>query len=266
MKKFLSKTILASALITSANAGAILDVEFGGGMWAAGKPTGQITSSGTVVDLANEAKLESSNNMYAWAVIDHPIPVIPNIRVEHTALKTSGTNSAGLTVGSFSVNNSVNTELDLTHTDFIGYWGIPFGTWLPFIDELDFGLGAKVFTGSLTAADTLGVVTPYDKAFNAAVPYGYGKLRIAPPLMMGAGIEGEVKYLTIDVGSLKTNFIEYIIKADWGITLPIPALDIKPGIEVGYRNMSLDVDAGSTANADIGFSGIFFGAYAKFGL
>lgn len=263
MKKYLSSLAISAMLATAVNAGAILDLEVGGGVWSTGKPTGTVETSGFDFDAQDEMKLDStSDNMYAWAVIDHPIPIVPNIRVEQVTLKSSGTNSS-LSVG--PINGDVDSELDLSNTDVILYWGVPFATWAPFIDELDFGLGAKMFSGGLTM-DNGTVGDLIDQSFSGGmVPYAYGKLRIEPPFMMGIGLEGEIKTMSVDAGSLTATFNETIVKADWGYMFPLPILDIEPGLELGYRNMSLDIDS-SDLTTNVGFSGIFFGAYAKFGL
>lgn len=269
MKKLIAKTALVSMLISSAQAGAIVDIEVGGGIWATGAPTGSMTAKGSVIDFADTTDLGSASNSYIWAVIDHAIPVIPNIRVERTTLKSTGQKDSTFNIPNvITATGTLDTELDLTHTDFIAYWGLPFGTWLPFIDELDFGLGAKVFDGSIDMAVSASgiVLDSYKESLPFAVPYGYAKLRIEPPLLFGIGFEGELKYLSLEAGSFKSNFTEYIVKADWGMMFPLPILDIKPGIEIGYRNMSLDIDAGSAGEADVGFSGIFFGLYGKFGI
>ena len=260
MKNLFTKIALTTALITTAQAGAILDLEIGGGSWSTNAPTGTLETSGVQFDLQNEANLGStSDNTYVWVVVDHLIPIVPNIRIEQTTLKSVGSktvNIAGL------IDGDIDTELDMTHTDYIAYWGVPFGTWLPFIDELDFGLGAKVFSGSLSMTDSLGIADPVEETFNnIPVPYGYGKLRVEPPLIMGIGLEAELKYLSLDA----LVFNETIVKADWGFTAPLPIMDIEAGVEVGYRTMSLNVDA-SSLKTDIGFDGIFFGVYGKFGI
>ena len=259
MRKLLTKVAIVTSLATAAQAGGIVDLEIGGGNWSTGAPTGIIETSGIDVDLATQANLGTSDNFYMWAVIDHAIPVIPNIRIEQTSLKSEGTkniNIAGL------INGNIDTTLDMSHTDYIAYWGIPFATWLPFIDELDIGFGAKVFDGSLSMVDTLGLATPVNEAYSdVPVPYGYGKLRVQPPMLMGVGFEGEIKYISYDASS----FSEVIAKIDWGFLAPLPVLDIEAGVELGYRSMSLNVDT-SDLKADIAFDGIFFGVYGKFGI
>ena len=268
IKKMLLKVALVSTLISSANAGAVLDLEVGGGMWSTSAPTGYLEVTGVDVDLATEANLGStSDNMYMWVVIDHPIPLIPNLRVEQTTLKSTGTKSYTTGIADlFTYTGDVDTELDLSNSDFILYWGVPFATWAPFIDELDFGLGVKVFNGSLVMTENLTGSSLADESIdNAPLPYLYGKLRVEPPFMFGIGVEAELKYLSIDTSSYVTNFNETIIKLDWGLEAPLPILDIEAGIEAGYRTMSFDIDA-SALKTDVEFNGIFFGVYGKFGI
>jgi len=263
MKKYLSSLAISAFLVTAANAGAVIDVEVGGGSWSTDAPTGTVDTTLGVFDLQDEAKLGStSDNTYVWAVIDHPVPIVPNVRIEQVTLKSSGTNS--YTVGAFT--GSVDSELDLSNTDFILYWGVPFATWAPFIDELDIGIGVKSFSGGILMEETLTGNSLIDESFSGGmVPYAYGKLRIEPPFMMGIGIEGEIKHISYDAGSVEATFNETIIKADWGYLFPLPILDIEPGIEFGYREMSIDIDS-SDITTDVGFKGLFFGAYAKFGI
>lgn len=264
MKNIFTKVALVTALMSTAYAGAILDLEVGGGMWSTSAPTGMVKTGGQEVDLGSEAALTStSDNMYAWAVVDHLVPIVPNLRIEQVTLKSSGTKnlSAGLPP-LITFIGDVDTDLDMSNTDFIAYWGVPFATWLPFLDELDFGLGVKAFSGSLLMSENISGDDLVNTSFSgAAIPYGYAKLRVEPPLFMGIGLEGELKTISYDTSS----FNEIILKADWGLTAPLPILDIEAGVEVGYRTMSLVIDS-ADLKTDIGFDGIFFGVYGKFAI
>jgi len=263
-KKLLAKVALVSVLASSSYAGAIIDLEVGGGVWSTGAPTGTFEAdagNGAVsFDLANQTNLTStSDNTYLWAVLDHPIPIVPNIRIEQTTLKSVGTKTVNITN---LISGDIDTTLDLSSVDYIAYWGVPFATWLPFLDELDFGIGGKFFTGSLSMKDSSGVSDPYEQSFDGAtLPYGYGKVRVEPPFMFGIGLEGELKYISYS----SSTFSEFMVKADWGMTAPIPAIDIEAGLEVGYRTISLDIDE-SELKTNVDFDGVFFGIYAKFGI
>ena len=268
-KKLLTTLAVVSGLASSASAGAIIDVEVGGGMWATDVPTGKITTSGVDVDLTNQANLgETSDNMYMWAVLDHPIPIVPNIRIERVSLKSAGNTNFGNIPSGLGFTGSpatVATTLDLSNTDVIAYWGVPFATWLPFMDEVDFGLGVKAFNGSLMMQDNVSATAAVNTSFDGAVvPYAYGKLRVKPPFMLGVGLEAELKYIESTDG-VEAKFSEMILKADWGFVAPLPLLDIEAGLEAGYRSMSLNVDS-SELKTDIEFNGIFFGLYGKFGI
>lgn len=269
LKGLVSTLAIVSGLASSVHAGAIMDIEIGGGLWSTATPEGKITTSGIAVDLATQANLtQTTDNMYAWAVLDHAIPIVPNIRIEQVSLKSVGTTTlanipAGLGLDVTALN--VNTTLDMSNADLIAYWGVPFATWLPFMDEVDFGLGVKMFNGSLVMQDNISATAAVDQSFNGAiVPYVYAKLRVEPPFILGIGLETELKYIE-STDAVKAKFSEIIVKADWGFEAPLPVLDIEAGLEIGYRAMSLNVDS-SELKTDIGFNGIFFGIYGKFGI
>ncbi len=268
VKKLLAKVALVTTLASTSYAGAIIDVEVGGGMWSTNEPTGTLEVSNVEFDLVKQAGLSStSDNTYIWAVFDHAVPIVPNLRIEQVTLKSSGTKAiTGGIDGLYTTSGAVDSELDLSNTDFILYWGVPFATWIPFMDEVDFGIGAKTFSGSLTMVESATGSTLVNEDLSGAfVPYAYGKLRVEPPLMLGVGLEAELKYLSVDVGSVTSDFSEVIVKADWGLTAPLPVIDIEAGFEVGYRMMSLDVDS-SDLKTVVDFDGIFFGLYGKFGI
>ena len=253
LKKILFKILILTSISPSIYAGAVLDIEIGGGLLQTDAPTGTFSNKFTKTNVLNTAKLSSTDdNTYSWLVIDHSIPMLPNIRLEQTALKSIGN------------NNSIKTTLDMSHSDVIAYWGIPFSTWLPFIDEFDIGAGVKSLDGSMLIANSNSTV--YSQSFDGTtIPYAYTKLRIEPGFIEGLGIEAEVKYMQ-SVNDLFTASInESSIKVDWGIMAPLPIIDMQAGIELGYKSMSLNIDS-SEITTDIEFNGIFFGLYGKFGI
>ena len=256
MKKILTGLAVATALSTASFAeSVIVDLSVGGGSISYDKPTVTFgDSKATTFDLA----LDEPSDSYMWAQFDHAIPIIPNIRIEETTMKFSGTASAAVTFNAGTVSTTGTSTLDLSNKDFIAYWGVPFSTWIPMIDEADFGIGVKKFDGLL---DVAGVAL--NENIDGTIPYGYAKLHISPPFMFGIGIEAEIK--TISAGGVSFN--ESIYKLDWSAEAPIPVIDLEVGIEGGIRNFTFTIDPdGADAYADLDFSSVFFGVFAKFGI
>ena len=256
MKKILTSLAVASALSTAAFAeSVIVDFSAGGGSISMDQPTVTFGDSAvTTFDLT----LDEPSQSYTWAQFDHALPIIPNIRIEQVSMKYTGTATAAVSFNGGTVDTTGTSTLDLSNQDIIAYWGVPFSTWLPMIDEADFGIGLKTFDGLL---DVAGV--SLNESIDGVLPYGYAKLHISPPFLGGLGFEAEIK--TISGGG--ASFNETILKADWSIEAPIPVIDLEIGIEGGHRSTTLKYDAdGSDAFMDLEFTGIFFGLFAKFGI
>ena len=257
MKKILISLAAASALSTAAFAeSVIVDLSVGAGSISMDKPTFAI---GDAEATSLKMALDEPSQSYTWAQFDHAIPVVPNIRIEQSELKYSGTASTAGTFNGIGVSISDTATVDLSNQDIIAYWGVPFSTWLPMIDEADFGIGVKEFDGKITVSTTGAV----DETVDAMIPYGYAKLHITPPFLGGLGFEAELKVISGGGAS----FNETILKADWSVEAPIPVIDLAIGLEAGYRSTTFSYDAdGSDAYIDLEFTGIFFGAFAKFGI
>ena len=255
MTKILTSLAVASALSTAAFAESlVVDFSAGGGSISMDKPTFAVGDAETT---AVTMALDEPSQSYTWAQFDHFVPIVPNIRIEQTAMKYTGTASTTGTFNGFTVTGTEASTVDLSNQDIIAYWGVPFSTWLPMIDEADFGIGVKTFDGKITVAGAV------DETIDAMLPYGYAKLHISPPFMAGLGFEAEIKV----VSGGGATFNESIYKIDWSVEAPIPVIDLEIGLEGGYRSTTFKYDAdGTDAFIDVEFTGIFFGLFAKFGI
>lgn len=255
MKKILTGIAVLSALSTAAFAeSVILDLSVGGGSISMDQPTAAFGDS-EALKITNT--LNEPTQSYTWAQFDHAIPIVPNIRIEQTEMKYTGTASTTGTFNGTAITASTVSGVDLTNQDFIAYWGVPFSTWIPMIDEADFGFGVKQFDGTITVTGAV------DEVIDFMLPFGYAKLHITPPFLGGLGFEAEIK--VISGGGVTFN--ESIFKADWSVEAPIPVIDLEVGIEAGYRSTVIAYDAdGTDAFLDFEFTGVFFGIFAKFGI
>ena len=253
MKKLLTKVVLATALCTTAQAGALVDLKAGYDLYPSVTPSGTISG----IDIVSGAGVSKAEQTGYYVEFEHFIPLIPNVKFEERTLTFTGT--ATVNIPNTVITASSPSIFSWDHQDAIFYWGVPFSTWLPMIDAADFGFGLKL--GNMLA----GITNVSETKFPLGAPYGYARLHITPPLLFGLGFEAEVKYISATYKSAELSFAEYVIKADWFLEAPIPVIDIALGVEAGYRTTSLKATIDSAA-FNLGFEGVFFGVVGKFGI
>ena len=93
MKKILTSLATLGALATTANAD-FIRTEIGGGLWMQ-EPSGVISgttagSLGSTITYTDNSIKNNTDQNYIWAYIKHPLPIIPNLRLEYTALDNAG--------------------------------------------------------------------------------------------------------------------------------------------------------------------------------
>jgi outer membrane protein len=244
MKKFLFSTLILLLPLTSM-ADTVFGLKIGGGSWNH-TPTGTITSSvggvGSSADLKDDLKLGSKSEGYAYISIEHPIPLIPNIKISQTTLTSSGSGSVttafNFNGSTYSASTAVATQLELSQSDVILYYEL-----LDNVLSFDIGLDAKTITGKA-------VVNTQSSTFSATVPLFYLAAEIALPANFAIGAE-------VSTISLSGNAINDVIAKVSYTT------DFLLGVEVGVRNQSYKVDV-DNVKADIGFNGVFAGVFFKF--
>lgn len=251
----MKKTATAIALVlASTNVAALPLVDFwaGGYSWnTAYKGDISATASGEPFDLSleNTLQLEDSDNNVIWAAFEHPIPVVPNIQIRQTTLETTGMGSIDKSFEfggeTYSGNVTLDSNVNLNHTDLTLYWGLP----LPVL-TVDFGLNIRQFDGEL--AINTGVAK-----LDAPIPMAFARVGGYLPFT-GLSVMAEANY----IGYGETNHMDYQVVARYTIPM-IPVLDIN--VEAGYRAFQLNIDPtdfggdSDDLTADIDMSGIFLG-------
>jgi outer membrane protein len=254
MKKILTTIATLTTLTTAANAD-FLRIEAGAGMWNQTN-VGYISyedDETSATDTSNEVEIATN---YVWAYIKHPIPILPNIRLEYSEIKSEGYLTG--TYKGFDIPAGTNfpTTLEMTQIELIPYYNILDNT---FWVTVDLGIDIKFMdytaTGSLDAIVTN--ATLYDESGSFIAPLPYLRARTQLPFM-DIGLEAIVKY-----GSLDGNtFSDMNIKVDYTFDF-IPV--VQPGIEIGYRQIIMDAKSDDgTSVIDLDFSGLYFGVMARF--
>jgi len=232
MKKLLAIAITAATPMM-AQADLLFTVEAGASMWNA-EATGTVeSSSNTSFDLEDTLGIDSESNNVLFASFEHPIPVLPNIKIMKTDLDLAG---------------DANSQIDLSHTDLTMYWGVPLP--IPYVD-INFGLTARQFDG--------GIVVPgaIDEKLDFTMPMGYLNVDIGTPF--GIYARADLNALSFDGNGVTDTEIAL------GYTLPIPLVDVN--LEAGHRAISLTTDKDTVdVETDIDVSGMFFGLNVSIGL
>ncbi len=257
MSKLLSGILLAGLLGFNAQAD-VIRVEMGAGIWQ-NELSGTITStdtSGLITETFDTELLGYSeeNKGYLWMFIKHPIPILPNLRLEYASIDYSGTSTQSFDYQGVTYQTNTKSDTTLDQFDIIMYYNILDNTaWT----TLDLGLDVKIIQSEFNAVDSLTSVEVHEKE-TLPVPMAYARLRFELPL--DVGVEGMVKY----VAYKNSKVMDYVIKADYTLTDILP-IDI--GLEVGYRFQKLDIDGDDFSidtSADVEVDGIFAGAVVRF--
>jgi len=250
MKRSFYALTCAAVLASSAMAD-FARVEMGAGVWSQ-TPKGEAsyTDNGANGRYVSDEKEE--NSAYVWALVKHPIPIVPNLRLEYVSIEDDGK-----ATGQFKDFNigAVSTTLsyEMKQYDIIPYYNILDNTaWI----TLDLGLDIKVVDLSYTAAP-LAPFTGYSDSVTFAVPLLYVRGRVEIPAT-NIGIEADIKYVSTGDSTV------YDARAKVDYTLDFFPV-IKPALEVGYRVQKLDIDEDDVdAKADIDFSGVYAGLMVRF--
>ena len=259
MKKLL--TALAGfvmfAMTVSADFGR---VEMGAGVWD-NKPSGALTyvEDNTGVNGSYTSDEKSNSSAYVWLLIKHPIPILPNLRVEYTTLKDEGKASGSFE--DFKIEDIASGAIDMTQYDAVLYYNILDNlAWT----TLDLGIDVKFIdtkfdaSGSLDLADGAGFVnTSYSVSETLALPMIYARVRVEIPAT-NIGIEADGKYVTYEDSTVS----DYRVKIDYTFDF-VPV--IQPAIEVGYRVQKFELSYNDDqTKLDLDFSGVYAGLMLRF--
>jgi len=261
MSKILSGLLFFGLLGASAQAD-LIRVEAGAGVWQ-NEFSGTITSkdlAGTGFDTFDTDLLNYSKESkgYIWAYIKHPVPILPNLRLEYAAVDYSGTSTQDFTYQGVTYQANAQTDTTLNQFDIIMYYNILDNTaWT----TIDLGLDVKIIESKFNAngLDPLNQPITVNESETLPVPMAYARGRVEIP-GTDLGIEGNVKYTAYK----NSKVMDYALKVDYTL---VDILPVDVGLEVGYRFQQLDIDGTDFSidtTADVEIDGVFAGAVIRF--
>lgn len=184
--------------------------------------------------------------------LEHPVPVLPNIRLRHTALQGNDTRSVGVLefAGHTYLAKDVNLDVDLTSTDLVLYYEV-----LDNLVSVDVGLAAKWVKGNVVARETTGLQR-HEVSLDDVLPMAYlaagGKLPLTGLSVKAelAGVSYQGNRLTDVQAEIQYTFMDN------------PAVDA--GLKLGYRQMSATLEDIENTDADLDFKGPYLGLALHF--
>ena len=235
MRAFIA--LITLACIGSAQADTLLGIYAGVGTWKQDY-SGDAPAFGTTVDLEDDLGFTDETNNILYAALEHGVPVLPNIRVQHSNISIDADNMLSRTIDfngvTFPLNETIATELDLTQTDLVLYYEI-----LDNVFSLDVGLAVRWVDGYFDIASS---VDSTRAEFKGVLPMLYGKVRVDLPFS-GFWLGAEAQGLGYDGSQL----FDANVQLGWESPIGL-------GLEAGWRTYRLeldDVDDFSDASIDV---------------
>ena len=254
MKKIVS-ALASTALLTTLLNADFTRVEMGGGVWE-NTPSGTLSYEDGAASGNYVSDEKSNTSAYAWLMVKHPIPVIPNLRLEYTSLEDEG--DASGTFQDFTINGAARGDIAMTQYDAILYYNILDNT--PWI-TLDVGVDVKFIDLDFTATGNLNIDGMSSNSYTVnetlPLPMGYVRARVEIP-GTDIGLEADAKYITYDGSTVS----DYRVKVDYTLDF-VPV--VQPALEVGYRAQKFDLTYDDDrTNLELDFSGFYAGLMLRF--
>lgn len=213
---------------------------------------GDVADGGEKVDLDSTLDLESQTGISAWARFEHPVPFLPDLKLEffHVAPSGEADLTASFKFGDkvFPVGAVLDTDLNLNMADLTLYWHVPLvQTVSASIFDITFGLTGRLISGDIslkTEPFGLSEIKAKDD-FLALLPMGHLGVRVWP-----------VKWLAFEGGAEGMGWDGQYWWDFYG------AVHLSPWTEnfffgVGYRHTGVDVDDLVGFDLDVKASGVF---------
>lgn len=267
-------TLQASELFTySPQANDTTGLYLGGQIWQ-NEANGSFGEKDTLVDL----NLGKEQQSYYFVAVEHPFSFLPNVRIAHTSLETSGkthsTQTISVTPNAITHTSIIDTDIEdsvnISYLDYTLYFEL-FNNGL---FSFDLGVTARDFDGAITVTEATTTVsnwqdiygTPYTatKYDNSVAkintddiePMLYVATNIRLPLT-GLSIFGQGDFLLRDERTI----------SDYQVGLSYDLVDSRVmdlTVTLGYRVAKMEFEGVDNLYTELEFKGASLGMIARF--
>jgi len=239
-KGLLLATIILFLSSVNTKAETLTGISVSAGSWQT-ETAGDVSHVGPNINLQDDLDIDDQKNAVFSFSFEHLFYAIPNIKIQRANLDTqsskiltSDINFGGMT---YLTNSSVNSQVDLSHTDYIVYYEL-LDNWL----SLDLGMTVMNFDGKIQLQSANQVS---DVALDEYIPAVYGKVNLALPTT-GMSIGAESSSLAYGDNSIT----DYKIYLGWETNSTF-------GAEVGYHSFNADWEDLDSSDGDVSFDGYY---------
>lgn len=245
LRSCLSASLLSVLCATALPAAAdtVFGVYAGVATWQQ-EASGNVASGITDLDVEDDLGMDDDSNNMFYIALEHPIPTLPNIRVQHAEIKLGGDNVLSRSIefngNSFALAEQVATDIDLSQSDAVLYYEV-----LDNYLTLDLGLAARYVDGYVEVSST---TTNASAEFSGVIPMLYAQARVDLPLT-GFWLGAQAQGVAYDGNQL----LDANAQVGWESPIGL-------GVELGYRAFKLELDQfDEVDSAEIDIDGVYFG-------
>ena len=252
------KNIYLTAALSLACAAPLAQADVILGLYA-GAEAWQAKSKGSFAQNSNLQNFNFEDEMFTsfYVALEHPVPLIPNIKIKHNELEIMG--ETMLTSGFqfedtvFQIGTTASTVADFTHNDLILYYEI-------FDNDLisiDLGINAKQFDGTILVegAEQAGKAS-VSTEFSGYVPMAYAAAQVGLPFT-GLSVFAEGSLLSVGDSKIQ----DYQVGVAWEF---IDNMAVDVAVKVGFRSLVVELDDLDNLYTDFEVTGPFAGIQFHF--
>jgi len=189
--------------------------------------SGYIADDGEDIDIDDSLGWQSDEQAGFYAYVEHPVPLLPNVRVEMTQLSVDGSETLEEEISfsdtTYVVGSNVSSHLDLDYLEATLYYEL-LDNWV----NLDAGINLWYLDGEISL-DSEGIGREVSE-ISAPIPTLFAQARFDLPFS-GFYAGGDMSFISFDGNSLSDYSAEIGYRGDLGL-----------GAALGYRQIKLTID------------------------
>lgn len=251
--KMTSRLAVATALTILISIPVRADVvgfSIGASYWAP-ELSGDISSSGGEdIDLSDDLDLDDPTTSSVALVLEHPVPMLPNLRYQNIELDSDGRNQLDGNISfegqTYTAGETVRSDFDMSHDDIVLYYEV-LDNWV----NLDIGVDVKRFDGEVSIAGSTNT-TRSSVDIDETIPLLYLSARFDLPFS-GFYLGADLSSLSLDDSSVDDLTIVIGYHSESGL-----------GLEGGLRTFSLELDDVEDLDSDLEYDGAFVHGFYRF--